>query len=74
MTAKTDIMDNLLEDLMDIAKGVKDNQDPLPDASISNYCKIANIMTLVNDSKSRTLSVGDPTKGGGMKSTGRRGK
>ena len=69
MTAKTNIMDNLLEDLMDIAKGIKDNQEPLPDAAISNYCKVANTMTLVNDSKSRTLSVGDPTKGGGMRGT-----
>lgn len=63
--------DHLLKIADDI---VNKTEDRLESKEVSNLCKVAITMSNVEGTESRQMSVGDPTKGGGAKSTGSRGK
>jgi len=54
--------------LLQIAEDIKKRNDNRLEAKeISNFCKVANTMAIVEGTESRQMSVGDPSKGGGMK-------
>jgi hypothetical protein len=60
--------------LLEIAEDIKDKKrNSLDTKEISNFCKVANTMALVEGTESRQMSVGDPTKGGGTKPARNRG-